>query len=305
MEGDGKAVRENRRWSMLSTIRRAKSEDFRHSDCPPDIPEGEEPPLTPRSSHSILSHPSTPPKKIWERQYRSFLKKKDSGQNFSDVDKLDDVQVSIDHPFSTQKHKFFLTSLSKTRSNSDTTVKGGNIFSNAFPKDSSRGSVSSLSRQTRSMDTLDTSLRRGHEKGSSPKIQRQMNLDISGEILQAPILPFHKVNTFHTSSLVTMQSAQASAPSNLSLALKAPDNKDFESESHSINENNTALPSGLAKSIKQPTSTEMKKAFTQFHNSQAYAKDSTSAFLGEDSSVYGNAFFGVYNQSAVPHKESE
>jgi hypothetical protein len=305
MEKEGKSVKENRRWSMLTTIRRAKSENFRDGDCPPDIPEGEELPLTPRSSHSVLSHPSTPPKKMWERQYRSFLKKKDSGQNLVDVEKLDNHQLSNDQHFSAQKHTFSLTSISKAKPSSDLTVKGGNIFSNVFPKDASRGSVPSLSRQTRSMDTLDTSVRRGHEKGISPTIQRRMYPDINVEVPEVPFFPFPKASATHTSSLLTTRSTQASSLSNLSLAMRIPDDSDVELEPHSVSNQSTPLPNALAMSIKQQTSTEMKKAFTQFHNSQAYAKDSTSAFLGEESSMYGNSFFGVYNQAAVPHIESK
>jgi len=40
---------------------------------------------------------------------------------------------------------------------------------------------------------------------------------------------------------------------------------------------------------------DMKKAFTEFHNSQQYGRDATSPFLGEDKSVSGGKAFTAYS----------
>ncbi|GMH80761.1 hypothetical protein TrST_g14365 [Triparma strigata] len=43
-----------------------------------------------------------------------------------------------------------------------------------------------------------------------------------------------------------------------------------------------------------PPSKDMRTAFTEFHNSSKFAQDSTSAFLGEESSVHQSNKFGLY-----------
>ena len=46
--------------------------------------------------------------------------------------------------------------------------------------------------------------------------------------------------------------------------------------------------------------TEIKKAFTEFHNSSLYAKDSTSPYLGDEPSTRrGNAHYSMYNPGLV------
>jgi hypothetical protein len=173
------------------------------------------------------------------------------------------------------------------------TVKGGNFFSHVFHN---KSPGSSTTRKTKSMDALDSSLRRGQEKTYSPKASHRMIEHEMGPGPVAPLIPSGTVNPLSKGNAPPLHpkspQSQRRLSSNLSKALASP-----ESQEPAV------LPPGLAASTKAPASTEIKKAFTEFHNSPAFAKDSTSAFLGDDTSAYGNTHFAMYNQMAMHYKD--
>jgi len=255
---------------------------------------------------SVSSSPSTPPKKAWERHYRSFLTKR-GGSGDSTPEEIHSSPEngslrSISQPqFSNNKGAFSLIpgskrllmkranklekekasieplpsipNLSKVKSSGDMTIKGGNIFSQMFHKDAVPRSPSQ-SRRTKSMDALDSTLRRGVDKSFSPGSNNR----------------FDKIKEIGNGVIPSPPRTPPPPPSDLHSSL----------EMHS---RNSKLPDALTQSTKKHTTNEIKKAFTKFHNSPAFAKDSTSAYLGEDISTSGSSYLAMYNQLASHHKD--
>ena len=307
---------DSRKW-LLGPHRRARSHEFLkgQGELPPNIPEDEAPssPSTPRRSPDSTPA-STPPKKSWERHYRSFLTTRSNSQSPEGTPPLctDPSAGTRQNEGSRRSSKFSLVpgskrllirqtsderpsphaslpsipkitsmpDLPKTRPSSDMTVKGGSFFSQVFQKDVNK-SPGSGARRTKSMDVLDSSMRRGHEKTYSPKSSRSTKgLEAGLGPPNAPLLP---------SSILTKV---LGPPSPLPLHPNSP-----------RSQKPAALPTALSGSAKKPASTEIKKAFTEFHNSATFAKDSTSAYLGEDTSASGNTYFATYNQIATEYKD--
>jgi hypothetical protein len=319
------------KWGRLG---RARSDvALNRNDPPPHIPEDGEALPSPSTPRINISSPAvlTPPKKAWERHYRSFLKRTTSsspGQvqtppspgNRKGKSELDDNVSQQSNGGSYRSSKFFLVPGSKrlltrqlpdkqpqqgsampsmpvltkgrSQSNGDMTVKGGNFFSQVFHKhDTSAKSKSSspvVARKIKSMDALDSTIRRGQEKTYSPKNQRFVHTDMElggppGPGSATPPLVSSTSTTPHGSPLPLHPSSPRSPHT------KAP----------------ALLPKALSSSgtAKKPASTEIKKAFTEFHNSATFSKDSTSAYLGDDTSATGNTYFAMYNQMATQHKD--
>jgi hypothetical protein len=171
-------------------------------------------------------------------------------------------------------------SLSRRGSSGDMTVKGGSFFSQVFHKDAPK-SPSQPTRKTKSMDALDSTLRRGHEKSYSPSVLKSSIHDIleDGSLL-----------SLSNADLSTHKSISA-PPTPVRLHQRPPISP-------------SQMPQAFSPaSTRKPASTEIKKAFTEFHNSSAFAKDSTSAYLGDETSVSGNTYFAMYNQLVTKHKE--
>ena len=321
MERDSQSNSEPRKW-MLAPHRRARSAELNQGERPPNIPENEESPSSTPSQQSpevMVSPSSTPPKKTWERHYRSFLTKRDTTDIPAPGPPPDHSHLAASRPNGGSRSKFSLvpgskrllvqrqasdnpqsqvtmpalTTLSKTKSSGDMTVKGGNFFSHVFHN---KSPGSSTTRKTKSMDALDSSLRRGQEKSYSPKASHRTNEHEMGPGPMAPLIPSGTVNPLPKGNPPPLHpkspQSQKRLSSNLAKALASP-----ESEEPAV------LPLGLAASAKTSASTEIKKAFTEFHNSPAFAKDSTSAFLGDDTSAYGNTHFAMYNQMAMHYKD--
>mmetsp|Transcript_30813 Transcript_30813/g.45567 ORF Transcript_30813/g.45567 Transcript_30813/m.45567 type:complete len:797 (+) Transcript_30813:267-2657(+) len=282
------------RWRIGLGSRRNSEESFDYSRSDASTPCG-----------SVSSSPSTPPKKAWERQYRSFLAKRGgSGDNtpeevHSSPESGSTRSMSQPHLLNNKGGAFSLVpgskrllmkrpnkiekssleplpsipNLSKVKSNGDMTVKGGNIFSQMFQKDASP-SCPSQSRKTKSMDALDLPLRRGVDKAYSPRSNTGSAKVVeikNGEIPPSPPI--------------------LSSPSDSHSALKSRNR-------------HSNLPDALTQSAKKHTPNEIRKAFTKFHNSPAFAKDSTSAYLGEDTSTSrGTSYLATYNQLVSHHKD--
>lgn len=282
------------RWRIGLGSRRNSEESFDYSRSDSSTP-----------CVSVSSSPSTPPKKAWERQYRSFLTKRGgSGDNTpEDVHsspesgstrsifqpQLPNSKVGafslvpgsrrllMKRPNKMEKSSLEplppMPNLSKVKSSGDMTVKGGNIFSQIFQKDAAPRSPSQ-SRKTKSMDALDLPLRRGVDKSFSPRSNTEY--DKTKEIGNGDIPP---------------SPPRLSSPSS-------------DSQSTLMSRNrNPNLPDSLTQSAKKHTTNEIRKAFTKFHNSTAFAKDSTSAYLGEDISTSGGTYLAMYNQLASHHKD--
>lgn len=214
---------------------------------------------------------STPPKKAWERHYKSFLTKRVLGQSpKSSASDEDTSGRSGKFPGSRRLFRSKSKSgevakmpdmpvLSQTKSNEDLAIRGGNFFSSVFARnksdeggDSSQtndGPISPSQRQRiksmeriKSVDALDTTLKGGldkayHSPKPTPKKYSELDSPVHGGVPTARV----------------------------------------RSQGH--------LPAALASSTSSTKSVEMKKAFTEFHNSATYAVDSSSAYLGDDPSI--------------------
>lgn len=315
---------------MLGPHRRNRSEAALHNknDPPPHIPEGLQAPQSPADPRIIVGSPtsgSTPPKKTWERHYRSFLTKRTS----SSSDQLHQAPVSPGgrlrsetsnesssgphvHSNSHRSSKFSLVPgskrlltrqapdkhasaptmpvLAKTRWSGDMTVKGGNFFSHVFHKDQSRSKSPSpiVARKIKSMDALDSTVRRGQEKSYSPNNLRFVHTEL--DVAAGPPTP----------SLASTSTVSTPHGSPLPLHPSSPRGSRTAARLTAVE----MLPKALTASAKKASaSTEIKKAFTEFHNSASFARDSTSAYLGDDTSATGNTYFAMYNQMATHHKD--
>jgi hypothetical protein len=212
----------------------------------------------------------TPPKKKWEQHYKKFLTKRILGSPRS-VDEARSSSGEDDSGKSGRGSRLLLhrkksdllpplnmtsmppmPDISTQKSNEDVAVRGGNFFQSIFSREHSTVTSTdnshdhnhnlqvpvpqqpTLRRRTKSMDTLDSTLRRGVDKAlSSPKNPR----------------------------LVVRKELQLDEP--------PPPPKPH-------------IPAALSSSI---TSREMKKAFTEFHNSSKFSLDASSPYLGDDPST--------------------
>lgn len=336
MEHDSNTSHEHRKWSMLPPHRRSRSEVVCQEGHPPDIPEDEEPPIVTKRPDAILPPSSTPPKKTWERHFRSFLSKRGSHESPDVVSALDPSQLAANHHIVSSRSKFSLVpgsrrllmrnssdgalppvspsiaaaaTLPKTKSSADMTVKGGNFFSHVFQKDAGRSPVRNPPRKTKSMDTLDLSLRKGQEKNHSPKLSHATySQEDVASLVDDPFLPGGNASTQPQTNPPPLHHRSPEkvrhAASNLTKALEPGRQATLQPKSPQ-GQGPSSLPTALALSTKTPASTEIKKAFTEFHNSPAFAKDSTSAYLGDDSSVSGNSHFAMYNKKATHCQDSK
>lgn len=194
----------NRKWMPRRVRSHAdlKNSGERVPSPPSQVFEPPASPSTPRISEtsSISSPGSTPPKKTWERHYRSFLSKRNPNPNaFANAPPpplIPPAAAAAVGGGGGNKGKFSLVPGSKrliTRTSSsdrglsevsssssgapkqprsgDATVKGGSFFSQVFHKDAAK-SPNMNQRKIKSLDTLDTTVRRGQEKSYSPRNTR-------------------------------------------------------------------------------------------------------------------------------------
>jgi len=217
--------------------------------------------------------PLTPPKKLWERQYRHFLKGNHKKDSPVDTKK--------------QQHKRTTSSSSSSREKSNEgSVRGGNLFSNIFHHHSSTSpSPSTTSRRVKSLgetttstttlDELDGTLRRGVEKAcysssSSPGNHRRTTKSLSTNTVTMPsqsegggvfLRPQHDPYAVHSKFMTT-----TTTPSSSSLDGSA-----------------------------------MKKAFTEFHNLADH--DNAAPYLGDDNSTSFRGQQGLF--WAQHHKNND
>mmetsp|Transcript_16892 Transcript_16892/g.23813 ORF Transcript_16892/g.23813 Transcript_16892/m.23813 type:complete len:943 (-) Transcript_16892:73-2901(-) len=198
----------------------------------------------------------------------------------------------------------------------ESAVRGGHLFqavfkhrgrSNSGSDRNSEGNLSNSPASTeghrrissnQTIDSLDSTLRKGQERTYSPTNARFIQNQTEEHHVNLPQIP---------SITVTTTAPTNNNKEDLEGTIRggAPYQKVKPVESGLTallrNSNGTNYGGGPT-AYEEPESnqisqtTEMKKAFTEFHNSSEYAKDSTSAFLGDDSSKYKADYFTTYNQ---------
>ena len=126
--------------------------------------------------------PGTPPKKLWERQYNSFLRNRNNNRSTENV---------------ASSHQHTMSGLSSSPNSQDSAVRGGKFFSSVFRAGPAEASAAGKTKKNASTDELDGTMRRGadksyysprntqaHHKGDS--IPSNMNTMPSGNMLQLP-----------------------------------------------------------------------------------------------------------------------
>jgi calcium/calmodulin-dependent protein kinase I len=303
--------------SVSDGLRRFHGDALSSSPSNPSISPNPLPPLreydvTPDSVLVPPPSPGTPPKKLWERQYGSFLKNRGKGNrtpNFT-------------------KQSIGPSTLLPPKKEKETSVRGGKFFSNVFRQSDSTKVSHRKAKSFSHADELDGTLRRGAEKSYSPANQFSIQSTSSWSanagnsqssnsfpamirtaspedyyvksrlIQQAPpALPFRvdpATSSFRpVSSRAPTQSASSSSGPTVALeedigklSLAADNHLQNAAGYANTNFDFIDKPSDKINIAQLDTSTKtaMKKAFTDFHNS---SHDANSAYLGDDPSSQG------------------
>jgi serine/threonine protein kinase len=331
---------------------------------------------TPTTTTRLASSPGTPPKKIWERQYRSFLQRGGSGGSGNSNKQVRQPPPPPPPdlsrpPISPGNHHQTAVELDRTGGagagagaaggGSEGSVRGGNFFSNVFSRGhhhatnnanhannanhmhngtSGSGGVNSTftnanaaqsnppthRRRVKSFshtDELDETKRRGSSKKSS--IKRVTSEEINaGSASTMPAVAAQRVAVAQLTIAAAATSAlnrqrasttesflpQHQHPATLACAaaeaeveeqedyISTPTSSPGASRSHAhskiqgpLDTRNGSTDVDLSRS-----SSAMKKAFTEFHNSATTGQDSGQAYLGDDPSHKGHNLYWAPNQ---------
>jgi hypothetical protein len=191
------------------------------------------------------------------------------------------------------------TTTSKSNDETDAAVRGGSFFQSVFSRERSTSTESNnghhhhskatLQQQhkgrTRSTDSLDSTLRGGQDKTYSPKNHRFL-FKKQLERLEPPLV--HGA----AAAVATVTTLPPPPP---------PQKLDNDNDrpvhggvtSPPVSPQTQRVPSALALPAASTTTTlrssrEMKKAFTEYHNSTKFSLDASSPFLGDDPSSRRN-----------------
>lgn len=248
---------------------------------------------------------ATPPKKTWERHYKSFLTKRVFGQSpKSSASDEDTSERSGKFPggrrlFRRSKSGEGLPPqkmpdmpvLVASKSHEDVAIRGGNFFSSVFSRNKSEGaatgddlSTRSLQNHNRSSDgPVSPSQRRRIKSMDRIKSMNALDTTLKGGLDKAHISPkpyrkkYDDLETPVHGGVPTASRVKGHLPA----ALK-----------HS-----SSSASGSGKSR------EMKKAFTEFHNSATYSVDASSAYLGDDPSIRPANYLAMPKRTSAGGKQ--
>lgn len=257
--------------------------------------------------------PGTPPRKLWERQYGSFLRNRIKSNS-----SLAGSQEHLYRPATPSD------STASDNSKQDESIRGGKFFSSVFRSSSDPTKSHSTSRRKAgSVDELDGTMRRGSEKAYSPGNSRYAKSSLPLSKSNETIMPSPKSNSNYSrqndSSPSSFPIAVEDYSSKILLsptALRIQDNQDRlpvpplfippraaflqqmqqQQQLQQITTSTTGV-STVTASVAKTKSSAMKKAFTGFHNSST---DANSAYLGDDPSQMGrNLFFAQKNEQLL------
>lgn len=190
-------------------------------------------------------------------------------------------------------------------STSDTAVRGGSLFKAVFHKKKHKHSeplkvhnkhpTLSKNRKTSSYDSLDTSQRQGLNVSQTQLRASHINANnwrtpSSGSSSLDDSVRGGYLRGRRDSSWVHQPQLLAAPIQDTSqmLSTSAGGIRTPSSKSSYRNHRN-----GLVHHQTPPT--EIKKVFTEFHNSKAFGKDTSSPYLGDETSVHQNQIFALYN----------
>lgn len=274
--------------------------------------------------------PGTPQKKVWERQYRSFLHRKHRhGQSHPDELATPAVPPPLVPRPSTEVDKATIDILKQSSRNhkgkGEGSVRGGNLFGHIFRKDNNNGKdvpTPPVRRRVKSMSAsdLDGTIRNGVVKGQGSPVST------GGKAMNGGAL-HHSLRgvSISTSALQQFRSHPQLRPRIATEELEDDSLRSDDWTQQSSDRSTPPLPfpvwataadtSSLRGGrefattfdpLDQPlaSSSAVKKAFTEFHNAAETGVDSVSAFLGEDSSLHDMANFWPQKSSRMPSSAS-
>jgi hypothetical protein len=197
----------------------------------------------------------------------------------------------------------------RTRTHSgESAVRGGSLFKSVFKhrnrSHSSSSDTPSLT-MAKSSDTLDSTVRRGMEKNvdalrlhdtSSNHHKSSPHLAGLAPPVPPPMTrpgppPMTRRDSLDINEVRDVLAPLRRSPSRHSFVMTENLVLDEQGVPIDLVEQIPFHP--LSRSNRPVVTRELKMAFTEFHNSTEVAKDSTSPFLGDESSVYENDYFGV------------
>ena len=253
--------------------------------------------------------PGTPPPKTWERQYRTFLSRREKDSTVMPVPPV----VPPPPPgggatAAILKQKQIEQDFRSHRLRNESSVRGGKLFGQMFRNTSTSTANAIITppvrRRVKSMsaDDLESTMRKGVEKGqhSPPTMSAAMrcvSVDALHQFGASSGVLKPRIETEENSSddwLLT-DSERSEDGGLVHQIMKA---NGLNSQSFlAIQRQQQQYSDGGATDLKSETASAIKKAFTEFHNSQESGSDAFSAYLGDDSSLRNNDIF-----YQVPHK---
>jgi serine/threonine protein kinase len=320
------------------------------SDSPVGYNQGQGRSTPAMATTRLASSPGTPPKKIWERQYRNFL------QRGGNVNKQ--VQQQPPPPPSTLPIPPISTgdpdAAGAAGGGSEGSVRGGNFFSNVFSRGhhhphnayannanananhthdgASSGDATPPTHRRRvksfsHTDELDETKRRGSKKSSLKRVTSEESASTLPAAHRAAQL-LKAANSHTNSPAAAAANRQRASTCNDVVASEAafmPQHKqeatlaaavavaaaEVEEQEDYISTpmSSPAGPLSRGKNKSQDpldtrndsmdlsrSSSAMKKAFTEFHNSATTGQDSGQAYLGDDPSHKGHNLYWAPNQ---------
>ena len=253
-------------------------------------------------SPPIDATPPSPgtPQKVWERQYRSFLKSRlkrsSSKEGGGGGDALDDT---LHH--NQQQQQQHASTLEEA------SVRGGQFFASVFANKSS-SQLHHRRAKSRSQDELDGTMRHGSgKKYSMPPPPAAPTHNMSSSLPNFLLL--HKQKSQSRSMGKHQSGGGGSSMEHLQQFLQPQ-------PIHTTTSTSSTPPTSLLhKSLQETrpqhkpttistdmTASAMKRAFTEFHNSNVSGRDAASAYLGDEPShrhTGGPSILARQNQAAL------
>jgi serine/threonine protein kinase len=301
------------------------------------------------SSTRLTSSPGTPPKKIWERQYRSFLQRGGSANKQVQQHPLQSSSTNntsmplppINTNGTSASDSGATTAIAggnagAASNGSEGSVRGGHLFSNLFSRgqhhsnannnsnnhthdgtvnshshsDNANKSAPTHRRRVKSFshtDELDETKRRGSKKSSLKRVTSEGTASMPTVQIKGTNSPGHSQSPTITTrqraatcnDVVASESPQHQQGA-ATLALARDELEEVEEQEDYISTpmSSPARPLQRGKHVQAQdpldtrndstdlsrSSSAMKKAFTEFHNSATTGQDSGQAYLGDDPS---------------------
>lgn len=242
---------------------------------------------------------TTPPKKTWERHYKSFLTRRVLGNSpKSSASDEDASGRSGKFPGSRRLFRSRSTSrnsdvlppiykmpdmpiLTQSKSNEEAAVRGGNFFQSVFSRNKSDASEDLSGHSAKSVKSSNDGPISPSQRQRVKSLDRIKSVDALDSTLRGG-----QDKSYHSPKVA-----------------KPKKYDDLETPVHGgkptaavASRSGGHVPAALSASTQK--SREMKKAFTEFHNSATYSLDSSSPYLGDEPSIRPS------NYLAMPHRSS-